>query len=141
MTVWHHVSKATRYGKRTYVICLDCGKEFAYNWEEMRIEAAEPPAGFKVKRMVAVWIKSVRALSAMRALTRIVPSPTHLEKLRLIIMGIAIEALAAGRVLPAGLRTMARRAARSVKRLGALWIRLQVWEILKSTTQAWTAKL
>ncbi len=26
---------ATRSG--TYVTCLDCGKEFAYNWEEMRI--------------------------------------------------------------------------------------------------------
>jgi len=21
----------------TYVVCLDCGKEFAYNWREMRI--------------------------------------------------------------------------------------------------------
>ena len=21
----------------TYVVCLDCGKEFGYNWEEMRI--------------------------------------------------------------------------------------------------------
>lgn len=25
----------TRNG--TYVVCLDCGKEFAYNWEQMRI--------------------------------------------------------------------------------------------------------
>jgi hypothetical protein len=24
---------------RTYVVCLDCGKEFAYNWQEMRIGA------------------------------------------------------------------------------------------------------
>jgi hypothetical protein len=23
---------------RTYVVCLDCGKEFPYNWREMRIE-------------------------------------------------------------------------------------------------------
>jgi hypothetical protein len=22
-----------------YVTCLDCGKEFAYNWDEMRLEA------------------------------------------------------------------------------------------------------
>jgi hypothetical protein len=22
----------------TYVACLDCGKEFSYNWKEMRIE-------------------------------------------------------------------------------------------------------
>ena len=26
---------ATRNG--TYVVCLDCGKEFAYNWNEMRV--------------------------------------------------------------------------------------------------------
>jgi len=24
----------------TYVVCLDCGKEFAYNWQEMRIQNA-----------------------------------------------------------------------------------------------------
>ena len=22
---------------RTYVVCLDCGNEFAYNWDEMRV--------------------------------------------------------------------------------------------------------
>ena len=27
--------KSTRNG--TYVVCLDCGKEFDYNWQEMRI--------------------------------------------------------------------------------------------------------
>jgi hypothetical protein len=27
---------ATRNGN-TYVACLDCGKEFAYNWSEMRV--------------------------------------------------------------------------------------------------------
>jgi RNase P subunit RPR2 len=25
-------------GSRTYVVCLECGKEFPYNWGEMRIE-------------------------------------------------------------------------------------------------------
>jgi hypothetical protein len=25
--------------KSTYVVCLDCGKEFAYNWNEMRVGA------------------------------------------------------------------------------------------------------
>ena len=25
---------------RTYVVCLDCGKEFAYDWEEMRVGKA-----------------------------------------------------------------------------------------------------
>jgi hypothetical protein len=24
---------------RTYVVCLDCGTEFAYNWQEMRVGA------------------------------------------------------------------------------------------------------
>ena len=24
--------------KRTYVVCLGCGKEFNYNWKEMRID-------------------------------------------------------------------------------------------------------
>ena len=31
----------------TYVVCLDCGKEFDYDWQEMRIGnpvAARPPA-------------------------------------------------------------------------------------------------
>ena len=37
---------ATRSG--TYVVCLDCGKEFAYDWDGMRIGqqvAARVPAG------------------------------------------------------------------------------------------------
>src|SRR5206468_1132313 len=102
---------------------------------------AEPPAGFRVQWMVVIWLKSVRALYPMRMSTRIVSSPTYPEKLRFTIMGIAIEALAAGRVLTAGFRTMAISAALSVKRLSAPWNRLQVWETLKSATQAWTAKL
>ena len=29
----------------TYVVCLDCGKKFAYNWNEMRIgKPVETPA-------------------------------------------------------------------------------------------------
>lgn len=28
-------SESSRQG--TYVVCLDCGKEFDYNWKEMRI--------------------------------------------------------------------------------------------------------
>jgi len=27
-----------------YVTCLDCGKEFAYNWNEMRLEEPLAPA-------------------------------------------------------------------------------------------------
>ncbi len=26
----------------TYVVCLDCGKEFAYNWDEMRVGQQVP---------------------------------------------------------------------------------------------------
>jgi hypothetical protein len=26
-----------------YVVCLDCGKEFAYDWSEMRVGAAVQP--------------------------------------------------------------------------------------------------
>lgn len=26
----------------TYVVCLDCGKEFAYNWDEMRVGTTLP---------------------------------------------------------------------------------------------------
>ena len=26
----------------TYVVCLDCGKEFAYDWKEMKVVDAHP---------------------------------------------------------------------------------------------------
>ena len=26
----------------TYVVCLDCGKEFAYDWQEMKVINAHP---------------------------------------------------------------------------------------------------
>jgi len=35
----------------TYVVCLDCGKEFAYDWREMKIVAAPAPAA--MARVVA----------------------------------------------------------------------------------------
>lgn len=29
--------------KGTYIVCLDCGKEFGYNWQQMKIgEAVDP---------------------------------------------------------------------------------------------------
>lgn len=35
-------AQGTRTG--TYVVCLDCGKEFAYNWDYMRVgEPVETP--------------------------------------------------------------------------------------------------
>lgn len=35
--------RVARSGERrqTYVACLDCGREFPYNWQEMRIETGE----------------------------------------------------------------------------------------------------
>jgi hypothetical protein len=36
----YHVSGATRNG--TYVVCLDCGKEFAYDWKAMRVGVTLP---------------------------------------------------------------------------------------------------
>ena len=64
MTTWRqpYASSAVRFGKRTYVICLDCGKELSYNWEEMRIEAAEPPADFGIQRLAASWFASLHVL-------------------------------------------------------------------------------
>jgi hypothetical protein len=29
---------------RTYVVCLDCGREFAYNWANMRVVGPAPVA-------------------------------------------------------------------------------------------------
>jgi len=43
------------------VTCLDCGKQFSYNWEKMRIEAAEPLVGFRMQRFAASWLASARA--------------------------------------------------------------------------------
>jgi hypothetical protein len=30
----------------TYVVCLDCGKEFAYDWQKMRIISARNHEGY-----------------------------------------------------------------------------------------------
>ncbi len=37
----------------TYVVCLDCGKEFAYNWEEMRIVSEREQAASGVPERVS----------------------------------------------------------------------------------------
>jgi hypothetical protein len=35
-------AQATSANNRTYVVCLDCGKEFAYDWKSMQVgEAVE----------------------------------------------------------------------------------------------------
>lgn len=33
--------KGPRKGQ-TYIVCLDCGKEFTYSWAEMRISVEQP---------------------------------------------------------------------------------------------------
>lgn len=34
----------------TYVVCLDCGKEFAYSWEEMKVVSASHPTALARER-------------------------------------------------------------------------------------------
>ncbi len=63
-----HASSTVPIGKRTYVICLDCGKEFSYNWEEMRIVAAEPLADWGIRRIGASWFASAQALLGNRSI-------------------------------------------------------------------------
>jgi hypothetical protein len=56
-----HAFSSAPCGNQTFVICLDCGKEFSYNWKEMRIDAAEPLVGFRMQRIAASWLRSARA--------------------------------------------------------------------------------
>jgi hypothetical protein len=45
----------------TYIVCLDCGKEFAYSWEEMRVlsngklEQAEQAGSSEPPHKVSRW--------------------------------------------------------------------------------------
>jgi hypothetical protein len=36
-----HSSTGIACGPRTYVVCLDCGKDLPYDWQEMRIALPE----------------------------------------------------------------------------------------------------
>lgn len=36
------LSKGLRKRFDTYVVCLDCGKELPYSWEEMRVVSGSP---------------------------------------------------------------------------------------------------
>ncbi len=38
MTVTTHSSQDGEAHQRTYVACLQCGEELAYNWQKMRVE-------------------------------------------------------------------------------------------------------
>jgi len=37
----------------TYVVCLDCGGEFAYNWQEMRVEKPVRTSATVARQMAA----------------------------------------------------------------------------------------
>ena len=42
---------------RTYVVCFDCGKELAYDWERMHVVKPQPPhSGTSFPR--ATWLSS-----------------------------------------------------------------------------------
>jgi hypothetical protein len=42
----------------TYVVCLDCGKEFPYSWQEMKVVSASPR-----ESKVATMPEPVRSLA------------------------------------------------------------------------------
>jgi hypothetical protein len=35
----------------TYVVCLDCGHEFPYDWQEMKVITSEPKDGSAVRSL------------------------------------------------------------------------------------------
>lgn len=64
-------------GPQTYVVCLDCAKEFPYDWEHMRVgRAADIPerAAAKSKLRYLAWAPVLSALwlagSALRLRSR-----------------------------------------------------------------------
>jgi len=38
----------------TYVVCLDCGKEFAYDWAGMKLVSSAPQSSPRIEPAVAV---------------------------------------------------------------------------------------
>lgn len=47
-------------GKGAYVACLDCGREFPYNWQEMRMEEVK-----SVPAQSHVYTKTAHTLSRL----------------------------------------------------------------------------
>jgi hypothetical protein len=39
---------------RTYVVCLSCGREFPYDWSQMKMLASTPPTGWAPKRATII---------------------------------------------------------------------------------------
>jgi len=46
----------------TYVVCLDCGKEFQYDWSEMRVGEPISTAGLTLRDLEAVSAKAQKAI-------------------------------------------------------------------------------
>ena len=55
--------------KKTYVVCLACGKKFTYNWDQLRIEPAEikskPQLIHSAARQVVHWAARLRDFQAV----------------------------------------------------------------------------
>lgn len=61
--------------KQTYIVCLDCGQEFPFNWEELRVEPRIPttapqrvpdafqpmPARPVSRKLAGFWIAKLRS--------------------------------------------------------------------------------
>lgn len=45
-------SKSLRRNFDTYIVCLDCGKELPYSWEEMRVVSESPKSSPSVAEQV-----------------------------------------------------------------------------------------
>lgn len=106
------------------VSCLDCGKEFSYNWEEMRIDAAEPLVGFRTQRMAASWLRSARAAFTNAAVDSYrFLSEQHLSTMLNSAICGGIETVASFWYLqPAGFRTVLSSVQlRLHKRRGTKW--------------------
>jgi hypothetical protein len=41
----------------TYVVCLDCGKEFAYDWQEMKVITGSPKAHTTIADTAESYVK------------------------------------------------------------------------------------
>jgi hypothetical protein len=44
--------------RRTYVVCLDCGQEFAYDWKQMRIITAPHKTAGDVPSWLDRWLSA-----------------------------------------------------------------------------------
>jgi len=58
-------AEAARRG--TYIVCLDCGKEFDYNWKEMRIGSLSAQAAGSVVRDQSKLVDSLPIRAEQRA--------------------------------------------------------------------------